>query len=182
MAINAKRLKIIVVSAALVFAFAAGAVALAGIAASKKSGSFETEIINRVNIYADDTEQVFKSPGGTGKFTARVVVSAAKTETDFYARINSISVSGMPYENVIITPVQGEYALFPQNAVLPGGDLKADGTAEPPPVAKWYVDITFSASAGAECRPSVDINYTSGVNSQNADTHILNIPVKLTVN
>ena len=145
-----------------------------GRAAKSQSGSFNRQIIDRIDFAVENTEFVMEKPAAEGTdYTVTFYFSAKKTQADFYGRIDSVRVTGLTYDNIVFLP-QNEYC---DGKTLT--DLLLPVAEGEPQEAKWRGDMTFTAASATPLTPVIEITYTSGLSPQTADTHILEIPLTI---
>ena len=147
-----------------------------GKAPQSQSGSFSRQIIDRIDFCVENTEFVLKkTESGQEDYTLSFYLSAKKTQADFYGRIDSVRITGMTYDNIVFIPQNDNCdGLTLTNAILPVKDGE-------PAEAKWKADLTFTAQTAAALSPVIEITYTSGLSHQTSDTHILEIPLSITI-
>ena len=140
-----------------------------------QSGSFSRKIIDRIDFSVENTEFVLKkSSDGPEDYTISFYFSAKKTQADFYGRIDSVRINGLPYDNIVF---------FPQNDNCDGltlTDLLLPVKDGEPAEVRWRADLTFTAADVRPLSPVVEITYTGGMSEETADTHILEIPLSVT--
>lgn len=135
--------------------------------AFNKTGSVVSKTVNRVNFTLTDTEQTF-SPAD-GQYVAELQFTASKTEPDFYAVMNNISLSGMGFEKLEVIPTEDTAVPF-SGAVLPAQDGECEEMT-------WLLRITFSAQSGTTLTPTLTIDYTSGVKAEAANRRLFEAPL-----
>ena len=126
-----------------------------------------SKTVNRVNFTLTNTEQTF-SPAD-GQYVAELQFTASKTEPDFYAVMNNISLSGMGFENLEVIPTEDTAVPF-SGAVLPAQDGECEEMT-------WLLRITFSAQSGTTLTPTLTIDYTSGVKAEAANRRLFEAPL-----
>ncbi len=160
----------VLLAAALIVVAAAVVPALA----KKKAGEVTRETLDRVDFALENVEQTFSLADG-GHYTAELVLTAKKTEADFYVQINDVTVSGAGVEKTQIEcapdSAQQQSAI---GAVLPA----KDGA---PLEMKWNVRVYFSADAAGEIPMELTIVFTSGVKKEAADRRVFTVPLTFTV-
>ena len=144
--------------------------------ASKSQGKKQSYIVNRVNITFENTEFTFDNATAGETLTCKAHVSIEKTEPDFYGKLNSITISGVPLTSTVFSAGKnnGDTSL-PENAVLP----VSDGKTVP---LEW--DIEFSFVFDGETTSynlSADIDYTTGVSEVTAQRYITSVPITVLV-
>ena len=147
-----------------------------GKAPKSQSGSFSRQIIDRIDFCVENTEFVLKKTDSAPEdYTISFYISAKKTQADFYGRIDSVRVTGLIYDNIVYVPQNDNCdGLTLTNTILPVKD------GEPAEV-KWKAELTFTAQSAAPLSPVIEITYTGGLTQQTADTHILEIPLSITL-
>ena len=71
--------------------------------ASKSQGKTQSYIVNRVNITFENTEFTFDNATAGDTLTCKAHVSIEKTEPDFYGKLNSITISGVPLTSTVFS-------------------------------------------------------------------------------
>lgn len=144
------------------------AAALKTVFPSSADGSFGNRIVNRVAVSLSPTKCVYSSKEA-GEFVFDTVLKAKKNEPDFYAVLHSLSVSGLEYDRIVITPLRDEGTTESFPDVLMSGDEYS-----------WNVKIYFSADAEID-DPAVNIVYTAGVKYESAVKRIMKIPLEIEI-
>lgn len=172
---------IVLLCAVLVLALSLTAFGLSGLNgknADKAQQPYKSLIENRMNFTVDKTDFSFSKTSEDDIFCLSFTVTAAKTEADFYAMLNGITLTGGVFESVIYEPGEnnGEYN-NPHSLIMPIGD---NGK---PLTLSWKVTATFrySSTLSKSFAPELQINYTSGLKIGYADSHILTVPINITV-
>ena len=165
-----------IICAALVISVPVAAVGIKnGKAPRSQSGSFSRQIVDRIDFSVENTAfQLNKSETGPEDYTISFYIAAQKTQADFYARIDSVRINGLTYDNIVFVP---------QNDNCDGltlNDLLLPVINGEPAEVKWRADLTFTAADATPLSPVVEIIYTSGLSLQTADTHLLEIPLSIT--
>ncbi|MBQ7688709.1 MAG: hypothetical protein IJT27_05790 [Clostridia bacterium] len=140
------------------------------------AGGYYSDIVNRVEISADNTAFTFrKTEAGTQTFQAAVTLSLKKCEADFFARLDDLNVSGMDYDTLIfLCKTPGLENAVPQDLYLPAEN------EESIPLT-YEILLTFSSDAAGKYDPVLEIEFTSGLTEATADERLLQIPLTITV-
>lgn len=162
-----KKIAVALVCVLLSLSVLIGGAAVVYQTARNKTGSVVSKTVNRVNFTLTDTEQTF-SPAD-GQYVAELQFTASKTEPDFYAVMNNISLSGMGFENLEVIPTEDTAVPF-SGAVLPAQDGECEEMT-------WLLRITFSAQSGTTLTPTLIIDYTSGVKAEAANRRLFEAPL-----
>lgn len=162
-----KKIAVALVCVLLSLSVLIGGAAVVYQTAFNKTGSVVSKTVNRVNFTLTDTEQTF-SPAD-GQYVAELQFTASKTEPDFYAVMNNISLSGMGFENLEVIPTEDTAVPF-SGAVLPAQDGECEEMT-------WLLRITFSAQSGTTLTPTLTIDYTSGVKAEAANRRLFEAPL-----
>ncbi|MBQ6165144.1 MAG: hypothetical protein IK118_07400 [Clostridia bacterium] len=160
--------------ALLAAALTVGAIAAAVAGARKKAGSYKRETIDRVDFTVENTQQSFSLADG-GDFVAEITFTAAKTEAEFFAMIEDITVAGEGIVKTEVIPADAEGGYKAAvGAVLPA----KDGKALP---LRWTVRVYFSASGPGVVSPVLRVEFTSGVKREASDGRVFTVPLTFTV-
>lgn len=135
-------------------------------------GASRSETVDRVNFTFEGIRQRFQATDGA--YVAEIRFTAEKTEPDFYAVMNELTLDGMDFDRLEIVPEPESGGLPFVSAQLPVADGK-------PTPAVWNIRIYFHASAGQTLRPSLSVDFTSGVKEQAASRRIFEQPLEFTV-
>lgn len=162
-----KKIAVALVCVLLSLSVLIGGAAVVYQTARNKTGSVVSKTVNRVNFTLTDTEQTF-SPAD-GQYVAELQFTASKTEPDFYAVMNNISLSGMGFENLEVIPTEDTAVPF-SGAVLSAQDGECEEMT-------WLLRITFSAQSGTTLTPTLTIDYTSGVKAEAANRRLFEAPL-----
>ena len=137
---------------------------------TKSGGEFTNELYGRVSFNLSPTEFTFKNDGSD--CILETVLTARKNAMDFYAVLESITVSGLEYEKIVVTPesTNGENGEF-AGLVMSSDD---DG----PITYKWKVAVYFGADAQITT-PTIEILYSAGVKQEAASTRVMDIPLEI---
>lgn len=165
------------ISVSVLFALAVTAFAVVG---GKKpdvtSGGFSSPYADRIAVSFENTEFTLKkSTDAAETFTLTSIITLKKTQADFYALINSFTVSDISYDNIVFTALTDEA----ENKTLDSLLLTAsDGE---PDIMKWQVDITLSIRGKGTYHPVIKLDYISGVTEETAVHRFAEIPLTVTV-
>ena len=136
---------------------------------------FESPYLNRIHLSADATQFVFMR-AENGKYKLSFSLCAKKTEADFYAMLDSVQLSGLPYDKIRFTaaPENGNtVSLF-------GAELPTNEENVPQPLC-WTVDIEFSAAESVTYTPQLILTYTSGTKYAQTERYRTEIPMLVKV-
>lgn len=170
------RRKIISTAAAILAALLipVGVYALkSGVLPTTSSGGFVRQTVDRINLSVDKTEFTFKK-SEDGIYTIKFELSAEKTEAEFYGRLDSFSITGFDTQYTLLTSADGNAEYVLDSAVLPAKNGKAEKLV-------WQVEAPCRIGGAGTFNGEIKIEYTSGVTEQFSDSHILAVPVKITV-
>ena len=140
------------------------------------SGKFENLTADRIELILENTDFVLKkSSDGVEAYTLSFFLSAKKTQGDFYAVINSFTVSDIAYDNLVFTALTdvAEGKTF-DSLVLTSTDGEPD-------LYKWRVDMTLNILGKGEYSPVIRIDYTSGVTEGSSQRKFVDVPLNITV-
>lgn len=174
-----KKHKLILTAVSVLVLFAVTVTAFAVVGGKKpavQSGGFSSPYADRISINFENTEFTLKKATEAAEtFTLTSVISLNKTQADFYALINSFTVSGISYDNIVFT------ALTPssENKTLDSLILTAENGE--PDIMKWQVDITLSVQGKGTYRPVIKLDYISGITEETAVRRFTEIPLTVTV-
>ncbi len=157
-----KRLALIITVAALALAAVSVSAVLGGVKTG--SGSYERNIIERVDISVSQTEFSFDKPDASGELPCYLTFKIDKTEPDFFARLDSLVIEG---DGVSGTVYEGDAA--PEYVVVPeSGGLS------------WNISFSVRYKKGVTAYPlKLTVTYTSGVDAANVDSYIREIPLSV---
>lgn len=143
---------------------------------TSQTGEYEQKLLDRVNLSVENTDFVItKTSDGEETFYITFNFSAQKTEADFYAKINSFSISGIEFENIIFTAdEQNGTSVNPDSLVLSAKDDK-------PIQYKWTAQMTFNITEKGVYTPILEIDYTSGTSKENSEDRYFSVPLTITV-
>lgn len=144
-----------------------------GIAPKTKSGGFVQKTVDRINLTVDSTEFSFDF-SDNGVYTLSFEFTAEKTEAEFYGRLDSFAVTGLDTEYTLLTAVDGSSEYVLDAAVLPAKDGKAEKLV-------WSVEAPCKIDGRGTFTGEIAIEYTSGITQEQADSHLLKIPLTITV-
>ena len=136
-------------------------------------GGYVQKTVDRINLTVDKTTFVFKK-STENIYNVSFTLTAEKTEADFYAVLNSFSVSGLNADGIFLTANDGATEYVINDTVLPASNGKTEKLT-------WNVQIPCKMTAAGTLNGTVKIEYTSGITKETADSHLLEIPVTVTV-
>lgn len=141
-----------------------------------QSGGFASPVADRIAISIENTEfSLKKSNDSAETYTLTCYITLNKTQADFYAIINSFSLTGIAYDNIVFTALTDAAA----DKTLDSLVLTAkDGEPE---ILKWQVDITLSVMGKGTYNPVMKLDYTSGVTEDTSSHKFIEIPMTVTV-
>ena len=160
-----KRLSLIITVAALALTAVSVSAVLGG--GRNDAGTYERNIIERVNVSVSRTEFTFSKADDAGMLPCNLTFSIDKAEPDFFARLDSLVIEG---EGISGTVYEGDAA--PEYVVLPeiGG-------------LSWNISFAVRYKKGVTAYPlKLVVTYTSGTDAANVDSYIREIPINVTVN
>lgn len=140
-----------------------------------KGGYYHT-LVDRIDVSADFTEFSFHEPDNAND-TCEIsfLLTVQKCEADLYARLDSISITGLSYQNAVFLCETPELEnTVPENLLLP----VVDGKSVP---LTWRVTVTAGFPSKGDYSASVRLNYTSGLTQESADSRMLEIPLLIHV-
>ena len=140
------------------------------------SGKFENLTADRIELIIENTDFTLKkSSDGVEAYTLSLFFSARKTQGDFYAVINSFTVSDVAYYNLVFTALTDAAEEKTLDALV------LTSTDGEPDLYKWRVDMTLSILGKGEYNPVIRIDYTSGVTEAASQRKFIDVPLKITV-
>lgn len=140
------------------------------------SGKTENLIADRISVTVQNTEFTIKNKASAAEeYTLTIYLTAAKTQGDFYAVINSLKLSGISYSKMVFTALS-EAA---EGKTLDYLTLTAKNGV--PEEYKWQIDVTLPIESKGEYAPEFIIDYTSGTKADAAQQKLMRIPLKITV-
>ncbi len=155
--------------------FTVGAI-VGGKKPSVQSGEFENRIADRIEITVENTDFVLKkTESGAETFTLTCFLTAKKTQADFHAMIDSLEFTDIAYDNIVFTALNETS----ENKTLDSLILTA--TEGSPDTYRWQVDITLSVIGKGVYNSALKIAYTSGITEKTAQSKVMEIPIKITV-
>ncbi len=158
-----KRLALIIAVAALALTAVSVSAVLGGV--KTDSGSYERNIIERVNISVSRTEFTFKKANEADLLPCDLTFSIEKAEPEFFARLDSLVIEG---DGISGTVYEGDAA--PEYVELPEDGLS------------WNISFSVRYKKGVTAYPlKLVVTYTSGVDAANVDSYIREIPVSVSV-
>ena len=170
-----KTKRIVICAAVLLLAAVFAAVAAAVYNPFSAKGSYERDILDRVRFTVSPTEFTFDDVNDAEdpiEFT--FTLTAEKTEPDFYAVLNSVTLTGANYESIRFQTETGGDNAVPNELLLPAENGK---TVE----VRWAVTVRIPAETAESGKLQLAIRYTSGITADTADEHILIIPISITI-
>ena len=169
---NSRIIALIITAALLVGA--ATAFAVTRQADRTLEGHFEQPFVDRVNIAVSQTGFVFESPEEGDDLVCSFTFSIAKQEADFFARLDSLAVEGDGIKAVTYTAGNDGFT-EPERVVR----MSEDGEPE---VLSWDIGFTVPYTKGLrEYTAALRVVYTSGTDEINCDSHMKDIPLKITI-
>lgn len=162
----------------LLLGITVGAFAIAGgKKPTSQSGGFYNPVADRMEISVENTDFVLKKASSSSeRYTVSLNLSVKKTQSDFYAMLNSFTLSGLAYENIVFTALNDDTkGKTTDSLVLPVKNGE-------PVLLKWQVDITFSVVNKGVYKPTITLDYTSGMTPSSAQQKLTEIPLSITVN
>ena len=140
------------------------------------SGKWENLIADRIELTLENTEFTLKRSGDAAEeYTLTMLLTAKKTQGDFWGVINSFELSGIAYDNIVFTALS-EAA---QNKTI--DSLVLTSTNGTPDTYKWQTDINVSIQGKGTYTPVIRLHLTSGMTKDTASERIVEIPLKITV-
>ncbi len=141
-----------------------------------KSGKTENLIADRIFYSLENTEFTIKKTSEESEaYTLTMLLEVKKTQGDFYGKINSFTLSGIAFDNIVFTDLSGsEEAKIPESLVLTATDGEPDAF-------RWQTDVNLSIPEKGIYTASARLSYTSGTSEQTAMTKTAEIPITITV-
>ncbi|MBQ6863365.1 MAG: hypothetical protein IJO14_03905 [Clostridia bacterium] len=136
---------------------------------------WESKYVNRVDFQIDSTEFVFIK-SDNGKYVFRFTFTAEKTEPDFYAILDSFSLTGIPYTKLTITADDANDGVL----MIPGSILPTTKQEKTAPLS-WTAEVEFSAQQGVTYTPTLQIGYTSGTSYALKESYRADVPFTVKV-
>ncbi len=174
-----KKHKLILTAVSVLVLLAVTVTAFAVIGGKKpavQSGGFRSPYADRIAVNFENTEFTLnKSTDAAETFTLTSIITLNKTQADFYALINSFTVSGISYDNIVFTALTEAS----ENKTLDSLLLTAENGV--PDIMKWQVDITLSVQGKGTYHPVIKLDYISGVTEDTAVHKFTEIPLTVTV-
>lgn len=137
--------------------------------------AWESKFVNRVHLSVDTTEFVFMK-SDADSYIFRFTLQAEKTEPDFYAILDGISLLGMPYTDLTFIPAE-------ENAdaiMLPGSVLPTTPQEKTAPLS-WTVEVVFSVQEAVTYTPTLRLAYTAGTSYALKESYAADIPFTVKV-
>ncbi len=169
-----KKTLTLILALALAAAVAGTALGLALGFAKQREGKIARETVDRVDLSFENTEQTFSLSDGSS-YVAEIEFTAAKTEADFYAMINDLTVKGEGIEKTEILCADDSAR---QNSVFSAVLPASDGKALP---MHWTVRVFFTAKAAGGIPALLTVDFTSGVKAAAAQRHLFEVPLTFIV-
>ena len=142
---------------------------------SVQSGSFENLIADRIELTLENTEfKLVRSSQATDTYTLTMLLSAKKTQADFYAVLNSFSITGIENDSLVFTALN---SVTENNAIE---ELMLTATNGEPDTFHWQIDLTLKMAGKGTFSPKINIEYTSGLTKESATSKLLEIPLTIT--
>ncbi len=141
-----------------------------------KAGKAENLISDRISFTLENTEFTIKKTAEEAEdYTLTMFLEVKKTQGDFYGIINSFTLSGIAFDNIVFTDLTGnEETKIPASLVLTATDGEPD-------VFRWQVDVNLSILGKGTYTAMAMLSYTTGTSEAAAMTKTAEIPVTITV-
>ena len=140
------------------------------------AGKEENLIADRIHFSLENTQfTVKKSSDKPESYTLTMFFEAKKTQGDFYAVLDSFTLSGIGYDSIVFT------ALSEKAENKTTDSLLLTATNGEPDLFRWQVDINLSLEKKGAYEASVILNYTSGTSEDSATEKLREIPIAITV-
>ncbi len=140
------------------------------------AGKAESLIADRIAFSLENTEfTIKKADEKAEKYTLTMFFETKKTQGDFYAVINSLTLSGIDYESITFTALSDKAQGKTTDALV------LTATKGEPDVFRWQVDITLNLAKKGTFSPKIKLSYTSGTTKNSAMEKFTEIPLKITV-
>ena len=138
----------------------------------ESTGGYYHTLVDRVDVSADHTEFTFQKPDSPGDpCEITFLLTVKKCEADLFARLDSIGINGISYQNAaFFCETQGLENTVPERLLLP----VSNGECIP---LTWRVSVTASFPSKGDYTASLQLNYTSGLTEESADSRMLEIPL-----
>lgn len=174
-----KKHRLILTAVSVLVLFAVTVTAFAVIGEKKpaiQSGGFHSPYADRIAVSFENTDFTLKKSTDTKEaFTLTSFITLNKTQADFYALINSFTVSGISYDNIVFT------ALTPAAENKSLDSLMLTSSNGEPDIMKWQIDITLSVQGKGTYHPVIKLDYISGITEATAIHKFMEIPLTVTV-
>lgn len=172
-----KRITLIITSVILILGITVTAIGInMGKKPASQSGEFKNLIADRIEITVENTDFLIKKTSSSSEtFTLTFYLSAKKTQSDFYAVINSLSLEGISYNNIVFT------SLTPSAENKTLSDLVLTATNGEPDEFRWQADVTVTFSGVGNYNARLNINYTSGLSEESSVQKLMEIPININV-
>lgn len=140
------------------------------------SGSFQNLIADRIEIIVENTEfTIKKASDDIETVTLTMFLSVKKTQADFYGMINSITFSGISYDNIVFTALNEDTENKTPDSLILGAK---NGN---PDTYKWQIDVTFSVKGKGSYPSSLSIDCISGMSEITSAGRLFEIPIGIEV-
>ena len=143
---------------------------------SVQAGEYQNLIADRIEITVKNTDfRIKKTTDSAETYTLTLTLSAKKTQPDFYAVINDLTISGVAYDNVVFTAL----TRAAENKTLKNLTLTStNGEAD---LFSWQIDATMTFSGKGVYNATLNIDFTSGITRDTAVQKLTEIPITITV-
>ncbi len=140
------------------------------------SGNFSNLIADRIEIKAENTDfTIKKASDGIETVTLTMFLSVKKTQADFYGILNSLSFSGLAYDNMVFTAKNSvSEGKIPQALTLTATDNEPD-------IFCWQIDITLSVAEKGTYPAVLTLDYTTGITKATSQNRYIEIPISVNV-
>lgn len=143
-----------------------------GLLPTSATGGYYSVTENRMDFSLDKTDFVLtKTESGSQTYLLSATLSLRKCEPDLYACIDNIELTGTNYNYMVFTAAASNGSELTPEALI----LRDDGEMT------WTLEISLDAAAKTQFTPELTIEYTSGLTYDTADSHLLSIPLNITV-
>ncbi len=140
------------------------------------SGKAENLIADRIAFSLENTEfTIKKADEKAEKYILTMFFEAKKTQGDFYAVINSLTLTGIDYESIAFTALTDKAKGKTTDALV------LTATNGEPDVYRWKIEIKLDIAKKGTFSPVLNFSYTSGTNKDSAMEKLTQLPLKITV-
>ena len=140
------------------------------------AGKTENLIADRIAFSLENTGFTIKKASDAPEdYTLTMYLEAKKTQGDFYAVINSFTLSGIAYDSMVFTDLTGNG----ENKTL--DSLVLTATDGEPDVYRWQIDLNLSLGGKGTYKANARLSYTSGTSEDSAMEKFADIPITITV-